>query len=139
MKKTEYNDKIKPNLLLISEYKAHNLANKDIAKHLDVNYSDFQEYVRTHPELKEALKVGEDMIVDQAESALYKQAFHKGNVTAIMFILKKLHPDKWGEVGKEQVEQLPEIKIELKDARIDRKELDAIVSDIAHLGKEKTN
>jgi hypothetical protein len=52
--------------------------------------------------------------------------------------LKKLHPDKWGEVGKEQVEQLPEIKIELKDARIDRRELDALVADIAHLGKEKT-
>lgn len=137
MKKTEYNDKIKPNLALISEYKAHNLSNKDIAKHLDINYSDFQEYVRTHPELKEALKVGEDMIVDQAESALYKQAFLKGNVTAIMFILKKLHPDKWGEVVSQQEDKLPEIKIELKDAKLDRQDLDKLVEDIAHLGKDK--
>lgn len=139
MKKTEYNDKIKPNLELISEYKAHNLANKDIAKHLDIAYSDFQEYVRTHPELKEALRVGEDMIVDQAESALYKQAFHRGNVTAIMFILKKLSPDKWGEIQKETEEKLPEIKIELKDAKLDRKDLDKLVEDIAHLGKDKLN
>jgi hypothetical protein len=138
MKKTEYNDKIKPNLTLISEYKAHNLANKDIAKHLDIAYSDFQEYARTHPELKEALKVGEDMIVDQAESALYKQAFHKGNVTAIMFILKKLAAEKWGEVQQEHDNTLPEIKIELRDAKLDRSELDKLVSDIAHLGKEKT-
>jgi hypothetical protein len=139
MKNTEYNTKIKPNLALISEYKAHNLANKDIAKHLDVNYSDFQDYVRTHPELREALRVGEDMIVDQAESALYKQAFIKGNVTAIMFILKKLNPEKWGEVVQEHQEKLPEIKIELKDAKIDRKDLDALVQDIAHLGKDKPN
>jgi len=53
--------------------------------------------------------------------------------------LKKLHPYKWGEVQQEQQEQLPEIKIELKDARVDRKDLDALVSDIAHLGKDKTN
>jgi len=40
-------------------------------------------------------------------------------------------------VVSQQEDKLPEIKIELKDAKLDRQDLDKLVEDIAHLGKDK--
>lgn len=131
-----YYENIEPKLDAISEYKSYNLSNKDIAKHMQVPYVKFQEFVKKFKPLQDALTVGEDMIVDQAESALYQQAFKRGNVTAIKYILEHLAPNKWGSKADDVPRQMPEINIKFEDAKMDRDELDKIVDDIAKVKEQ---
>lgn len=53
----------------------------------------------------EIVMEAQDTFIDEAEYALRNQVL-KGNVSAIMFVLKKLKPEKWGDKGFESETQV---------------------------------
>ena len=69
----KYETNVKPRLKEIEEW-ARDYTNKDIAKMCGVHQATFSEYIRTCPELSEALKRGRAKLVSELRSALIKKA-----------------------------------------------------------------
>lgn len=68
--------------------------NREIAKVLGVHGEHFQEWQRTFPDLRLALKKGKERADDRVVDALYHQAL-KGNVIACIFWLKNRDQANW--------------------------------------------
>lgn len=57
------------------------------AQDLGVTRTTVYRYVNNYPTIKKALDEARDTVIDEAEGQLYK-AVRRGNITAIMFLLK---------------------------------------------------
>jgi hypothetical protein len=69
---------------------------EDIHKRLGVGHNAWNNYKNKHEELREALKFTKETLIAKLEQTLFQQAL-KGNTTALIFSLKNLAPQKWGE------------------------------------------
>lgn len=92
---SEYH-KVKDRLEEITDMAAKGWTRSEIAKELKINRSTLQRYMNEHQELKDALKTGDDEVVENLEGALYRAAM-EGNIAAIIFALKNKAPNKWRE------------------------------------------
>ena len=71
---TVYERKVKPCLDDITRMKAKNISNSKICEILDISTTTFYQLRKEHPEMLEAYKKGIDILVDEVESAAYKEA-----------------------------------------------------------------
>lgn len=132
-RKELYTSMIQPYLSDISKYKKSGYTESEIAQKLGVSYSAFNKYKQKHEELTQALKVGNEELVVELENTLFRRAlgfeheevrtvveerggrqfkriekhrkFYPPSDTAIIFALKKLKPEKYGDEIKVNMEQ----------------------------------
>lgn len=91
-----YNTHVKPYLALVKSMRIDGEKEENIAKTLDIGISTWYKYKTEHIELREALKYSKEILIAKLEDTLFKQAL-KGNTTALIFSLKNLAPQKWGD------------------------------------------
>lgn len=132
-RKELYTSHIKPYLEDISKYKKSGYTESEIASKLGVSYSAFNKYKQKHEELTQALKVGNEELVVELENTLFRRAlgfeheeirtvieersgrpskrvekhrkYYPPSDTAIIFALKKLKPEKYGDELRVNMEQ----------------------------------
>jgi len=91
-----YKSHIKPYLALVKSMRIDGAKEEDIARRLDIGISTWYKYKTEYPELVEALKYSKETLVARLEETLFQQAL-KGNTTALIFSLKNLAPQRWGD------------------------------------------
>lgn len=91
-----YKTHVEPYLALVKSMRIDGFKEEDIAKELDIAKSTWYKYKTEHIDLMEALKYTKKTLVSKLEQTLFQQAL-KGNTTALIFSLKNLAPQKWGE------------------------------------------
>lgn len=93
-KVNKYLTHIFPNLDAISAYARAGYSEEAIAKILDVAYSTFRNYIKTHRELKEALRNSQDIANKVVENAAYLAS--KGQIVTLKkpFKLRKRYYDE---------------------------------------------
>jgi len=91
-----YKTHVKPYLALVKSMRIDGHKEEDIAKELDIGISTWYKYKTLHVEFVEALKYTKKTLVAKLEETLFQQAL-KGNTTALIFSLKNLAPQRWGD------------------------------------------
>lgn len=74
MNKSKYDENVKPKLFLIEAWARDGIQQKEMAKKLGVPYSSFCEYIKVHPQLKSALKIGREEKDVCLENSAFKSA-----------------------------------------------------------------
>ena len=72
-RKDKYETHIQPNLKKISEWK-QTMTERQIAKRLGISVSSFEKYKTREPELVEALRGGNEALIEELKSILKKKA-----------------------------------------------------------------
>lgn len=91
---TTYFDLIQPRLDEIESWAGQGLTREEIANRLGTTTVSIWRYEKSHEDLSNALKRGDELIVTNVEAALAKKALG-GDVTAMIFFLKNKAPRKW--------------------------------------------
>lgn len=113
----QYDERVKPKLLLIEAWTRDGLTVEQIAANLNVGVSTFYRYQKEKEELRDALKNGREVIDTMVENALIKSALGYDyteeeinkktglkeeirkvahpNTTALIFWLKNRKPKEW--------------------------------------------
>jgi hypothetical protein len=74
LNKSKYDEKVKPKLFNIEAWARDGMQQKEMAKKLGVPYSSFCEYIKVHPQLKAALKIGREEKDICLENAAFRSA-----------------------------------------------------------------
>jgi len=94
--KGKYESHVQPYLDLIKSMRIDGHTEEQIHNHLGLGHNAWNNYKNTHEELREALKISKHGLISKLEQTLFQQAL-KGNPTLLIFALKNLAPEKWGE------------------------------------------
>lgn len=97
----KYESNVKPKLDRIRMMRQSGYTEEAIYKYCGVSHEAFARYKRDHVELIEALKESTDELVLKLEDTLFKKALG-GDMTALLFSLKNLAPQRWGD--KQQIQ-----------------------------------
>lgn len=75
---SRYESHVKPHLNKIRKWVSEDIPVSTITKNLHISHTAFDKYKREHPELREALRHGEDDLVEELRSVLKQKAvgFH---------------------------------------------------------------
>jgi hypothetical protein len=95
-RKSKYETHVKPYLDLIKSMRIDGNTEEHIAKVLDISVSSLEKYKNEYKELTEALKISKDTLIAKLEQTLFQKAL-EGNSTLLIFALKNLAPQKWGD------------------------------------------
>ena len=148
MAKGKYKDWLDPEkLILLQGWRRDGLTYEQIASNMNIDPGTLYVWIRKHPEIKDALKKGEEVMVYEVENALYKSAmgyevtetdqtetlYPDGSKTvtkharkrhippsvgAICFILKNRRSEKWQDKPiVEDTTALDKLDEILKEAR----------------------
>lgn len=75
MAKGKYKDWLDPEkLILLQGWRRDGLTYEQIASNMNIDPGTLYVWIRKHPEIKDALKKGEEVMVYEVENALYKSA-----------------------------------------------------------------
>lgn len=91
-----YETHIEPYLDLVRSMRIDGHKEEEIAERLGVSTSTFYKHKSEQKEFSDALKYSKETLVARLEQTLFQKAL-EGNMTAVIFSLKNLRPDKWGE------------------------------------------
>jgi len=92
----KYKSHVEPYMDLIKSMRIDGFKEEDIADKLDIGHSTWYKYKTLHIELVEALKISKEILISSLEQTLFQKAL-EGNPTLLIFALKNLAPQKWGE------------------------------------------
>ncbi len=92
-KANKYITHIYPNLDAIAAYARAGYSEEAIAKILDVAYSTFRNYVKTHRELKDALRNSKDLANKEVENAAFLASTGRVVVLKKPFKIRRRHYD----------------------------------------------
>jgi len=95
-RKSKYETNVKPYLDLVKSMRIDGHTEEQIYERLKVGKTAWYEYKAEYTELADALKIGKEELVAQLEQTLFQKAL-EGNPTLLIFALKNLASDKWGE------------------------------------------
>jgi len=98
---SKYERYVKPRLKEIKFWAEAGASQEEIAEKLKVAYSTFRKYRTEHPELEEALEIGDAAAVEEVEAALFRAA--TGQTVQIKKAIKVKRAD-----GSEQIEEAVE-------------------------------
>lgn len=74
MSVSKYESHIKPNLLLIKDWRQQGFTLEQISHKLNVSYSTFREHVKARPELSEAVDTSKQNLVAELKKSLWQEA-----------------------------------------------------------------
>jgi hypothetical protein len=74
MNKSKYDDFVKNRLFEVEAWARDGMLQKDMAKKLNVPHSSFCDYIKAHPELRKALKIGREVANIILENAAHRSA-----------------------------------------------------------------
>ena len=92
----------KENLEKIREWASHGLPKADIAHNMGICRDTLYEWGKKSSAITDAIKKGKGDLEEIIESCLFKQC-EEGNVTAIIFALKNLSPEKWKDRKENEI------------------------------------
>lgn len=85
---------VKEKLFLVEMWCREGILEKDIAIRLGIVVSTFEDYKKKHPELREALKRGKEVIDYEVENSLYKKCVGHYAKQGKAFKLKEIYYDE---------------------------------------------
>lgn len=97
--KSKYDSHVKPYIDLIKSMRIEGHTEANIYKRLGVSHNTWERYKNNHSEIREALKISKAGLIGKLEQTLFQKAL-EGNPTLLIFALKNLAPEKWGEKVK---------------------------------------
>lgn len=100
---------IEKNLFLIEMWCKEGMLEKDIAKQLGVSVSTFEEHKKKHPELREALKKGKEIVDYEVENSLYKKCVGHYVKEGKAFKVKEVYYDENGNRCEKESVQVVEV------------------------------
>lgn len=95
---SKYFSHVRPRLSTIEGWTRNGLILEQVSHNLGVGLSNFMEYQKKYPELREALKRGREVSDLEVENALYKRAMGYTTVEVI---------EEYGAVTKRTVKEIP--------------------------------
>ncbi|MDK9712324.1 hypothetical protein [Acidaminobacter sp.] len=100
---------IEKNLFLIEMWCKEGMLEKDIAKQLGVSVSTFEEHKKNHPELRDALKKGKEIVDYEVENSLYKKCVGHYVKEGKAFKCKEIYYDENGNRCERETVQVVEL------------------------------
>ena len=91
----KYQEWLEPDkLILIEGWARDGLIDEQIAHNMGISVQTLWVYKNSHPEIREVIKKGKEVVDYYVENALLQKALD-GDVTAQIFWLKNRKPSKW--------------------------------------------